>query len=63
MTVEDQANVTLNPDIAFYHLVFAMITLATTIASLIKSYFFTKVSLRASSVLHNKMFKKVRANR
>ena len=59
MTVEDQANVTLNPDIAFYQEVYGIITLVIVIVSIIKTYFFAKVSLCASSVFHMRMLEKV----
>ncbi|CAL8381916.1 unnamed protein product [Arctogadus glacialis] len=62
VTVEDQANVTLNPDIAFYQKVYGIIALVIVIVSFIKTYFFAKVSLRASSVFHNKMLEKVIAS-
>ncbi|CAL8404057.1 unnamed protein product [Boreogadus saida] len=62
VTVEDQANVTLNPDIAFYQKVYGIITLVIVIVSIIKSYFFAKVSLRASSVFHMRMLEKVIAS-
>ncbi|XP_059927317.1 ATP-binding cassette sub-family C member 11 isoform X2 [Gadus macrocephalus] len=62
VTVEDQANVTLNPDIAFYQKVYGIITLVVVIVSIIKTYFFAKVSLRASSVFHMRMLEKVIAS-
>ncbi|XP_030233896.1 ATP-binding cassette sub-family C member 11 isoform X2 [Gadus morhua] len=62
VTVEDQANVTLNPDIAFYQEVYGIITLVIVIVSIIKTYFFAKVSLCASSVFHMRMLEKVIAS-
>ncbi|RXM31606.1 Multidrug resistance-associated protein 9 [Acipenser ruthenus] len=45
-----------NPDLQFYQLVYGMIVVVMFLLSVIKGYAFTKVTLRASSNLHNRMF-------
>ncbi|MGH0117618.1 UNVERIFIED_CONTAM: hypothetical protein FKN15_055597 [Acipenser sinensis] len=45
-----------NPDLQFYQLVYGMIIVVMFLLSVIKGYAFTKVTLRASSNLHNRMF-------
>ncbi|KAK1161959.1 multidrug resistance-associated protein 9-like [Acipenser oxyrinchus oxyrinchus] len=45
-----------NPDLQFYQLVYGMIIVFLLVLSVIKAYAFTKVTLRASSNLHDRMF-------
>ncbi|KAK6480073.1 multidrug resistance-associated protein 9-like [Huso huso] len=45
-----------NPDLQFYQLVYGMIVVFLLVLSVIKTYAFTKVTLRASSNLHDRMF-------
>ncbi|RXN01832.1 Multidrug resistance-associated protein 9 [Acipenser ruthenus] len=45
-----------NPDLQFYQLVYGMIVVFFLVLSVIKTYAFTKVTLRASSNLHDRMF-------
>ncbi|XP_062399832.1 ATP-binding cassette sub-family C member 12-like [Sardina pilchardus] len=53
------ADVSLNPDLQFYQLVYGLSVVAMVIFSLIKGYSFTKAMLRASSRLHDTMFHKI----
>ncbi|XP_062377949.1 ATP-binding cassette sub-family C member 12-like [Sardina pilchardus] len=53
------ADVSLNPDLQFYQLVYGLSVVAMVIFSFIKGYSFTKVMLRASSRLHDTMFHKI----
>ncbi|XP_041124429.1 ATP-binding cassette sub-family C member 12-like isoform X2 [Polyodon spathula] len=45
-----------NPDLQFYQLVYGMIMVVMILLSVIRGYAFTKVTLRASSNLHDRMF-------
>lgn len=58
-TTSDQGDVSQNPDLHFYQMIYGvmvvvMVTLATT-----KCFFYTYVTLNASCKLHDTMFKKV----
>ncbi|KAG7261535.1 hypothetical protein CRUP_002600, partial [Coryphaenoides rupestris] len=59
VTEDDRGNISLNPDLGFFYLVFAMVIVAMVIICVIKSYSFTKVTIHASSALHNAMLEKV----
>ncbi|XP_041077297.1 ATP-binding cassette sub-family C member 12-like [Polyodon spathula] len=48
-----------NPDLQFYQLVYGMITVVMLVLSVIRLYAFTKVTLRASSNLHDRMFHRI----
>ncbi|XP_062382896.1 ATP-binding cassette sub-family C member 12-like [Sardina pilchardus] len=52
-------DVSLNPDLHFYQMVYGLTAVAMVIFSLIKGYSFTKVTLGASSKLHDTMFHKI----
>ncbi|KAL2076903.1 hypothetical protein ACEWY4_027504 [Coilia grayii] len=52
-------NITENPDLQFYQLVYGLSIIAMVIFSLIKGYSYTQVTLRASSKLHDTMFHKI----
>ncbi|XP_062382897.1 ATP-binding cassette sub-family C member 12-like [Sardina pilchardus] len=52
-------DVSLNPDLHFYQMVYGLTAVAMVIFSLIKGYCFTKVTLGASSKLHDTMFHKI----
>ncbi|KAM4602664.1 ATP-binding cassette sub-family C member 12 isoform 2-T2 [Polymixia lowei] len=60
--VTDHGNISLNPDIAFYQMVYGLLVVVMVILSIIKGYSFTKVTLHASSKLHDSMFKKIVAS-
>ncbi|XP_028812284.1 multidrug resistance-associated protein 9 [Denticeps clupeoides] len=55
----DSGDISTNPDLQFYQMVYGFTIIAMIILSIIKGYCFTKVTLRASSKLHDTMFKKI----
>ncbi|XP_066569810.1 ATP-binding cassette sub-family C member 12 isoform X2 [Amia ocellicauda] len=55
----DSGNVTENPRLHFYQLVYGMCIVGMVALSVVKGYVFTKTTLRASSKLHDKMFHKI----
>ncbi|KAK0153646.1 Multidrug resistance-associated protein 9 [Merluccius polli] len=62
VTAEDQGNISLNPDIGFYQLVYGMVPIVMLICSLLKVYTFTKITIRTSSTIHNTMLDKILAS-
>uniref|UniRef100_A0A8C1QCH4 ATP-binding cassette sub-family C member 5 n=1 Tax=Cyprinus carpio TaxID=7962 RepID=A0A8C1QCH4_CYPCA len=48
-----------NPDLPFYQMIYGIIIVAMVLLSIAKGYTFTKVTLRASSKLHDTMFKRI----
>ncbi|XP_023646215.1 ATP-binding cassette sub-family C member 12 isoform X1 [Paramormyrops kingsleyae] len=56
---DDSGNISENPDLFFYQLVYCIVIVAMVLFSVIKGYSFTKVTLRASSKLHDRMFRKI----
>uniref|UniRef100_A0A8C9WC66 ATP-binding cassette sub-family C member 5 n=1 Tax=Scleropages formosus TaxID=113540 RepID=A0A8C9WC66_SCLFO len=53
------SNISENPDLYFYQLVYCMAIVGMILFSVCKGYLFTKITLHASSKLHNKMFQKI----
>ncbi|XP_054724956.1 ATP-binding cassette sub-family C member 5-like [Uloborus diversus] len=52
-------SISQNPDLEFYQLVYGLSVVAILIFSLILGYLFTKMSMRASKTLHDKLLQKV----
>ncbi|XP_043937883.1 ATP-binding cassette sub-family C member 12 [Protopterus annectens] len=52
-------NISENPRLEFYQLVYGMITVALTLFGILKGFAFTKTTLKASSSLHDRMFYKI----
>uniref|UniRef100_A0A6Q2ZBV3 ATP-binding cassette, sub-family C (CFTR/MRP), member 12 n=1 Tax=Esox lucius TaxID=8010 RepID=A0A6Q2ZBV3_ESOLU len=52
-------DISLNPDLSFYQLVYGLVVVAMLVFSVIKGYSFTKVTLHASSKLHDTMFRNI----
>jgi hypothetical protein len=52
-------NISLNPDLSFYQMIYGLVVVAMLVFSFIKGYSFTKVTLHASSKLHDTMFRNV----
>ncbi|XP_062379986.1 ATP-binding cassette sub-family C member 12-like [Sardina pilchardus] len=52
-------DVSLNPDLQFYQLVYGLGVVAMVVFSLVKGFTFTRITLRASSKLHDTMFHKI----
>uniref|UniRef100_UPI003AAF7F03 ATP-binding cassette sub-family C member 12-like n=1 Tax=Centroberyx gerrardi TaxID=166262 RepID=UPI003AAF7F03 len=62
VTAADQGNISLNPDLHFYQMIYGLITVSTAILGIIKSLSFTAAGMHASSALHNTMMKKILAS-
>ncbi|XP_069463152.1 ATP-binding cassette sub-family C member 12-like [Ambystoma mexicanum] len=52
-------SITDNPQLGFYQLVYGMTVVGMIILSVFKGYAFTRATLKASSVLHDKVFYKI----
>uniref|UniRef100_A0A8C2HCC3 ATP-binding cassette, sub-family C (CFTR/MRP), member 12 n=1 Tax=Cyprinus carpio TaxID=7962 RepID=A0A8C2HCC3_CYPCA len=57
--VNSSGNISENPDLPFYQMIYGIIIVAMVLLSIAKGYTFTKVTLRASSKLHDTMFKRI----
>ncbi|XP_076855704.1 ATP-binding cassette sub-family C member 12 isoform X4 [Brachyhypopomus gauderio] len=55
-------DISQNPDLEFYQMVYGLVVIAMVVTSVLKGYSYTKVTLRASSMLHDTMFKKILAS-
>ncbi|XP_077085064.1 ATP-binding cassette sub-family C member 12 isoform X2 [Siphateles boraxobius] len=55
----NSGNISENPDLPFYQMIYGIIIVAMVLLSIAKGYTFTKVTLRASSKLHDTMFKRI----
>ncbi|XP_078145366.1 ATP-binding cassette sub-family C member 12 [Centroberyx gerrardi] len=58
----DQGNISENPHLHFYQMIYGLTVVAMVALGIIKGYSFTKVTLHASSKLHDTMFKKIIAS-
>ncbi|XP_075328739.1 ATP-binding cassette sub-family C member 12 isoform X1 [Odontesthes bonariensis] len=52
-------DVTKNPQLHFYQMIYGVMVIVMVVLAVIKCFFYTHVTLRASCKLHNTMFKKV----
>ncbi|XP_051576098.1 ATP-binding cassette sub-family C member 12-like isoform X2 [Myxocyprinus asiaticus] len=55
----NNGNISENPDLPFYQMIYGIIIVAMVVMSVAKGYSFTKVTLHASSKLHDTMFKRI----
>ncbi|KAL7833683.1 hypothetical protein AOLI_G00286430 [Acnodon oligacanthus] len=55
-------NISDNPDLGFYQMIYGVTVIAMLVLSVAKGYTFTKVTLHASSKLHDTMFKRILAS-
>ncbi|XP_067295978.1 ATP-binding cassette sub-family C member 12 [Pseudorasbora parva] len=55
----NSGNISENPDLPFYQMIYGIVVIAMALLSIAKGYTFTKVTLRASSKLHDTMFKRI----
>uniref|UniRef100_A0A8C8SY07 ATP-binding cassette sub-family C member 5 n=1 Tax=Pelusios castaneus TaxID=367368 RepID=A0A8C8SY07_9SAUR len=55
----DTGNISDNPRLHFYQLVYGMSMVTMVVLSIIKGFIFTKTTLKASSVLHDNVFYKI----
>uniref|UniRef100_A0A8C2ZRV4 ATP-binding cassette sub-family C member 5 n=1 Tax=Cyclopterus lumpus TaxID=8103 RepID=A0A8C2ZRV4_CYCLU len=58
-TTSDQSNISQNPNLNFYQMVYSMTVVVMLIFAVIKCFSYTWVTLNASTKLHNTMFKKI----
>ncbi|KAI4890792.1 hypothetical protein NFI96_010580, partial [Prochilodus magdalenae] len=56
------SNISDNPDLEFYQMIYGVVVIAMLVLSVAKGYSFTKVTLHASSKLHDSMFKRILAS-
>uniref|UniRef100_UPI0037E9291E ATP-binding cassette sub-family C member 12-like n=1 Tax=Semicossyphus pulcher TaxID=241346 RepID=UPI0037E9291E len=59
VTAADRGNISLNPDLPFYQLWFAVMGVLLLIVCLIKGFCYVKVTFRASTTLHNSLLEKI----
>ncbi|XP_074481275.1 ATP-binding cassette sub-family C member 12-like [Sebastes fasciatus] len=62
VTSSERGNVSLNPVLSFYQQVFAMIVVILLIFCVFKCVCFTKITMHASTTLHNNLLTKIMAN-
>uniref|UniRef100_A0A4W4FNM2 ATP-binding cassette, sub-family C (CFTR/MRP), member 12 n=1 Tax=Electrophorus electricus TaxID=8005 RepID=A0A4W4FNM2_ELEEL len=55
-------NISENPDLEFYQMVYGLVVVVMVVLSALKGYSYTKVTLHASSKLHDTMFRKILAS-
>ncbi|XP_034727072.1 multidrug resistance-associated protein 9 [Etheostoma cragini] len=58
-TTSNQGNISENPDLHFYQLIYGIMAVVMVTLALIKCFFFTWVTLKASCKLHDTMFTKI----
>uniref|UniRef100_A0AAX7T572 ATP-binding cassette, sub-family C (CFTR/MRP), member 12 n=1 Tax=Astatotilapia calliptera TaxID=8154 RepID=A0AAX7T572_ASTCA len=56
---QNQCDISKNPDLHYYQTIYGVMMLIMVVLALIKCFFYTYVTLRASCKLHNTMFKKI----
>ncbi|KAF5904416.1 multidrug resistance-associated protein 9, partial [Clarias magur] len=58
----DTGDISQNPNLGFYQMIYGFIVLIMVVMSIVKGYSFTKVTLHASSKLHDTMFRRILAS-
>lgn len=58
-TSTNQGNITENPDLHFYQMVYGVMVLVMVVLAIIKCFVYTHVTLNAACKFHDTMFKKV----
>ncbi|KAK3528342.1 hypothetical protein QTP86_033632 [Hemibagrus guttatus] len=56
------SDISKNPDLGFYQMVYGLSVVVMVVLSVVKGYAFTKVTLHASSKLHDTMFRRILAS-
>ncbi|XP_058238228.1 ATP-binding cassette sub-family C member 12 isoform X1 [Hemibagrus wyckioides] len=56
------SDISKNPDLGFYQMVYGLSVMVMVVLSIVKGYAFTKVTLHASSKLHDTMFRRILAS-
>ncbi|XP_062294985.1 ATP-binding cassette sub-family C member 12-like [Scomber scombrus] len=62
VTASEEGNISLNADLPFYQLMFALLTVLLLIVCMIKCFCFVKVTFHASTTLHHSLLKKLLAS-
>ncbi|CAK6983103.1 ATP-binding cassette sub-family C member 12-like [Scomber scombrus] len=62
VTASEEGNISLNADLPFYQLMFALLTVLLLIVCMIKCFCFVKVTFHASTTLHHSLLKKILAS-
>ncbi|XP_035537849.1 multidrug resistance-associated protein 9 [Morone saxatilis] len=57
-----QGNISENPDLSFYQLIYGVMVVVMVTLAVIKCFFYTRVTLNAACKFHNTMFKKIIAS-
>ncbi|XP_040898421.1 ATP-binding cassette sub-family C member 12 [Toxotes jaculatrix] len=58
-TTSNQGDISQNPNLHFYQLIYGMMVVVMVVLAIIKCFFYTHVTLNAACKLHNTMFKKI----
>ncbi|XP_022598440.1 multidrug resistance-associated protein 9 [Seriola dumerili] len=58
-TTSHQGDISQNPDLHFYQLIYGMMVVVMVILAIIKCFIYTHMTMNASCKLHNTMFKKI----
>ena len=58
-TTTDQGDVSQNPDLHFYQMIYGVMVIVMLALATIKCFFYTHVTLNASCKFHDNMFRKV----
>ncbi|XP_047437487.1 ATP-binding cassette sub-family C member 12 isoform X2 [Mugil cephalus] len=61
-TSSDQGDISKNPDLHFYQLVYGLMVIVMVTVAVTKCIVYTHITLKASSKLHDSMFKKIVSN-
>ncbi|CAG5851555.1 unnamed protein product [Menidia menidia] len=61
-TASDVGDVSQNPDLQFYQMIYGIMVVVMVVLAVIKCFFYTHVTLRASCKLHDTMFRKIIAS-
>ncbi|KAL1007722.1 hypothetical protein UPYG_G00090710 [Umbra pygmaea] len=59
VSTSEAEDISKNPDLSFYQMIYGLVVVAMVAFSVIKGYSFTKVTLHASSKLHDSMFRNI----
>uniref|UniRef100_UPI0037E705BF ATP-binding cassette sub-family C member 12-like n=1 Tax=Semicossyphus pulcher TaxID=241346 RepID=UPI0037E705BF len=57
-----EADISLNPDLHFYQIIYGVTVVAMVLLAVIKCFFYTRATMGAACKLHNTMFKKIIAS-
>uniref|UniRef100_A0AAQ5Y6Q9 ATP-binding cassette, sub-family C (CFTR/MRP), member 12 n=1 Tax=Amphiprion ocellaris TaxID=80972 RepID=A0AAQ5Y6Q9_AMPOC len=61
-TTSNQGDVSQNPDLEFYQMIYGVVIIITVVLAVIKCFLFTNVTLNAACKFHDTMFKKIIAS-